>query len=79
MNEDNTIATITGYGNLPWCYRNPSVYYGVQYCEVKIELEVEPVDVVVYAIHKLKGSVTWNGNMEDDWYGAEEAGRPVVE
>lgn len=69
MNEDNTIATITGYGNLPWCYRNPSVYYGVQYCEVKIELEVEPVDVVVYAIHKLKGSVTWNGNVEDDWYG----------
>ena len=69
MNEDNTIATITGYGKLPWCYRNPSVYYGVQYCEVKIELEVEPVDVVGYAIHKLKGSVTWNGNVEDDWYG----------
>ena len=69
MNEDNTIATITGYGKLPWCYRNPSVYYGVQYCEVKIELEVEPVDVVAYAIHKLKGSVTWNGNVEDDWYG----------
>ena len=59
MNKENTIATITGEGKLPWRDAN-----GDQYCEVKIELEIKPVEVLVYAIHKLKGSITWIGNAE---------------
>ena len=64
MNKDNTIATITGFGKLPWRVNYETI--GDQYCDVKIELYIEPVDKLVYAIHKLKGSVIWNSNVEDD-------------